>query len=353
MQLRTFLAADMKTALADVRAEMGSDAVIISSEKTRTGGVALRVALDEPEADLEAAVAIAQAEPMQDNAPVVNFEDAMRDGMLRRLRGEAPTAADARHFGRAELLTILRGHRTPDALAHAIAELASKASLSDMTLALARALDQRMPTTPLVLENIEAILLIGPNGAGKTATAAKLAAHAMLRGRDAKLIAGDPSGAGAVARLEAFAGHIGSKFLVADNAEVLSNAVVECGLQKSLAIIDTAGFDPRNGKARSAFTALAQIEGVTPIGVISATTDAEDAGEVAHALTMLGAQQAIVTGLDMTRRMGAALAVAEYLSLAHVTRSPFVAGGLETLSPLSLARMLIETAANPDRGSAQ
>jgi flagellar biosynthesis protein FlhF len=273
--------------------------------------------------------------------------------MLRRLRGDAPTKADARHFSRAELLTILHSHRTPDALAHAIAELAGKANLSDMTLALARALDQRVVTAPLVLENVEAILLIGPNGAGKTAIAAKLAAHAMLRGREAKLIAGDPSGAGAVARLQSFADHIGSKFLVADSAEILCNAVVECGLQKSLAIIDTAGFDPRNGKARSAFTALAQIEGVTPIGVISATTDAEDAGEVAHALTMLGAQQAIVTGLDMTRRMGAALAVAEYLSLAHVTRSPFVAGGLETLSPLSLARMLIETAANPDRGSAQ
>jgi flagellar biosynthesis protein FlhF len=343
----------MRAALATVRAEMGDDAVIISSEKSKNGGVVVRVALDEPEADLEAAVTVAQTEPVQDNAPVVNFESAMRDGMLRRLRGEAPTKADARNFSRAELLTILHSHRTPDALAHVIAELAGKANLSDMTLALARALDQRMTAAPLILENIEAILLIGPNGAGKTAIAAKLAAHAMLRGRDAKLIAGDPSGAGAVARLQSFADHIGSKFLVADNAEILSSAVVECGLQKSLAIIDTAGFDPRNGKARAAFAALAQIEGVTPIGVISATTDAQDAGEIAHALTLLGAQQAIVTSLDMTKRMGALLAATEHLSLAHVTRSPFVAGGLETLSPLSLARMLIETAANPDRGSAQ
>jgi flagellar biosynthesis protein FlhF len=353
MQLRTFLAADMKAALADVRAEMGDGAVIISSEKTKTGGVSVRVALEEPEADLEAAMAIAEAEPLQDNAPVVNFESAMRDGMLRRLRGDAPTKEDSRHFSRAELLAILHSHRTPDALSHAIAELAGNANLSDMTLALARALDQRMATTPLVLENIEAILLIGPNGAGKTAIAAKLAAHAMLRGREAKLIAGDPSGAGAVPRLQAFADHIGSKFLVADNAEILSNAVVECGLQKSLAIIDTAGFDPRNGKARSAFAALAQIEGVTPIGVISATTDAEDAGEIAHALTLLGAQQAVVTGLDMTKRLGALIAATEHMTLAHVTRSPFVAAGLETLSPLSLSRMLIETAANPDSRSAQ
>ena len=353
MQLRTFLATDMKAALADVRAEMGENAVIVSSEKAKNGGVVVRAALDEPEADLEAAVAVAESEPMQDNAPVLNFEAAMRDGMLRRLRGEAPTATDWRHFSRAELLTILRSHRVPDTLSHAIAELAGKAGLSDMTLALARALDQRMSCAPLALDSVEAVLLVGPNGAGKTATTAKLAAHAMLRGREAKLIAGDPSGAGAVARLETFAGHIGCKFLVAGNAEIAANAVVECGLQKSLAIIDTAGFDPRNGKARAAFSALAQMDGVTSVGVISAATDAEDAGEIAHALTLLGAQQTIVTGLDMTRRLGAVLAATEHLSLAHVTRSPFVAAGLETLSPLSLARMLIETAANPDRGSAQ
>ena len=343
----------MKAALADVRAEMGDGAVIISSEKAKSGGVVVRVALDEPEADLEAAVAVAKAETMQDNTPVLNFETAMRDGMLRRLRGDAPTKADSRHFSRAELLAILRSHRAPDALSHAIAEMAGNANLSNMTLALARALDQRMASTPLILENIEAILLIGPNGAGKTAVAAKLAAHARLRGREAKLIAGDPSGAGAVARLQAFADHIGANFLVADNAEILANAVVECGLQKSLAIIDTAGFDPRNGKARAAFSGLAQLDGVTTLGVISAGTDAEDAGEIAHALTLLGAQQTVVTGIDMTKRMGALIAATEHLSLAHITRSPFVAAGLETLSPLSLARMLIETAANPDRGSAQ
>jgi flagellar biosynthesis protein FlhF len=222
-----------------------------------------------------------------------------------------------------------------------------------MTLALARALDQRMSATPLILENIEAILLVGPNGAGKTAVAAKLAAHARLRGREAKLIAGDPSGAGAVARLQAFAEHIGSRFLIADNADVLRNAVIECGLEKSLAIVDTCGFDPRNSKARSAFSALAQIDGVTTLGILSATTDAEDTREIAQSLTLLGAQQTIVTGLDMTKRLGAVVSATEHLSLAHVTRSPFVAAGLETLSPLSLARMLIETASNPDGRSAQ
>ncbi len=69
---------------------------------------------------------------------------------------------------------------------------------------------------------------------------------------------------------------------------------------------------------------------------------------------MLGARRLIVTGLDIARRAGALLAAASQdLNLAYVTRSPFVAGGLETLTPLSLARLIVETSGHADRGSAQ
>ena len=80
MQLRTFLAKDMKEALATVRADMGPEAVIIATEKAKSGGVMVRAALDTPEQD-EAAP---QVEPA---APVADFELHYRDGLLRRLRG--------------------------------------------------------------------------------------------------------------------------------------------------------------------------------------------------------------------------------------------------------------------------
>ena len=57
----------------------------------------------------------------------------------------------------------------------------------------------------------------------------------------------------------------------------------------------------------------------------------------------------------MTRRLGALLAAStQGADLAHTTRSPFVSGGLETVTPLSLSRMLIETnTGDADRGSPQ
>ncbi|HEY1960971.1 MAG TPA: AAA family ATPase, partial [Rhizomicrobium sp.] len=221
-------------------------------------------------------------------------------------------------------------------------------------LALACALDRRMKTAPIDVAQTAALLLVGPNGTGKTAVAAKLAAHARLAFRSVKLIATDVAGAGAVARLETFAMHIDAPFAVAENAEALARLIAECRKEAVTAIIDTAGFDPRNGKARAAFSALAKIEGVEAIGVVPATGDAEEISEIIGALSTLGARRLIVTCTDLIRRMGALTAAATGgLPLAHVTRSPYVAAGLETITPLSLARALIATDRNADEGSTQ
>jgi len=350
MKLRTFLAADMREALANVRAELGADAVIVSSQKAKGGGVMVRAAVEEiaTDAEVEEAVAAFAGRPVAAN----DFETAYRSGLMRRLRGENRTESNrSRNFNRAELLQILRSHRAPDALAHALAEAAEKTSLTDMTLALASALDKRMKMGALDIAKSEGLLLTGLNGAGKSATAAKIAAHARLSGRAVKLVATDTQGAGAIARLETFASHIDVPFAAAENAEELAKIIGECAKENVLAVIDTAGFDPRNAKARNAFAALAKIEHVEAIGIVSAACDAEETADIAQSLVSLGARRIIVTGLDIARKLGALVAAStQSAALAHVTRSPFVAGGLETLTPLSLARALIDHA---DKGSAQ
>ncbi|HEY5337211.1 MAG TPA: hypothetical protein VIJ85_03325, partial [Rhizomicrobium sp.] len=157
------------------------------------------------------------------------------------------------------------------------------------------------------------------------------------------------------ARLDAFGTHLRVPVVVAETAEALTKEIAAATKDNTLAIIDTAGFDPRNGNARTAFQALAMIGGVEALGVVSASGDAEETAEIVAALNFLGAQRLIVTGLDLPRRFGAlAAAACSGLALAHITRSPFVAAGLETLTPLALARMLIDAATcNADEGSTQ
>lgn len=355
MQLRTFIAKDMREALAQVRNEMGADAVIVASQRAKGGGIMVRAAFDAPVANANDEIEIAGPAPAVVEI-IPDFAQTYHEGLMRRLRGDAkPGAAEAKNFNRAELLTLLRQHRAPEALTHQIAEAAEKSGLTDMTLALASSLDRRMQAMPLIVDDTRALLLVGPSGVGKTAVAAKIAAHARLSGRTVKLVAADTAGAGAVARLETFGQHLGAETETADGADAIALAVAQAEADNILTVVDTAGFDPRNGKARTAFAALARIKGVEALGVVSATCDAEELGEIAAALVTLGAKRLVVTGLDVTRRQGGLLAAATSgAGLAHVTRSPFVSGGLETLTPLSLARMLIEAnTGNADRGSPQ
>lgn len=355
MQLRTFIARDMREALGQVRSEMGPDAVIVASQKAKGGGIMVRAALDAPAAGSDDEALLAAAEAEEKIELVGTFEQVFHEGLIKRLRSEPqPTPQVApKNFNRAEFLTLLRSHRTPDGLAHQLAEAAEKSGLSDMTLALASALDRRMRSVPLTFDRPAALLLVGPSGAGKTAIAAKIAAHARLVGRTVKLVAADTAGAGAVERLETFGKHVGAETIAAETAEAVAAQVGSA--EGALIIIDTAGFDPRNAKARTAFAALARLGDVEAVGVVSALNDAEETAEIAAALTTLGANRLIVTALDVTRRLGALLAAAtQSASLAHVTRSPFVSGGLETLTPLSLSRLLIDAnTGNADHGCPQ
>jgi len=341
MQLRTFLAKDMKEALAEVRAEMGPDAVIVASQSAKGGGVMVRAALDESEpfaqpADTASAASITPPD----------VDAAFHDTLIRRLREKKSELPGRRRFDRAELLASFARNRLPEGLAHALAEAAAKTGLGDMTLALAAAIDQRMISAPVDFANAKAILLAGPNGAGKTAVAAKLGAHARLAGRTVTLVAHDVAGAGAVARLKDFADHLDATIVTAESAFALASTVDGLVRQGTLAIVDTAGFDPRQPKAAAAFSALAQIEPVEIIAVISALTDSEEAAEITAALAKIGAARLIITAADLTRRMGAiaSAAMAADMAVAFVTRSPFVAGELETLTPLALARLLVENA---------
>jgi flagellar biosynthesis protein FlhF len=357
MQLRTFIAKDMREALGQMRNEMGPDAVIVASQRTKGGGVMVRAAFDAPAANDAIELAPAIAEPVETNVAIVpDFAQNYHDGLIRRLRSSGEVAVPIAHgFNRAELLTLLRGHRAPESLTHQLAEAAEKSGLGDMTLALASALDRRMRASPLDITASQALLLVGPSGVGKTAVAAKIAAHARLAGRTVKLVAADTIGAGAVVRLETFARHLGVTATTAESAEDVAQAMADGAEDRVLTIVDTAGFDPRNAKARTAYSALANVAHVEALGVVSATADSEEVAEIAAALVTLGANRLIATGLDVTRRLGALLAASTHgAALAHVTRSPFIAGGLETLTPLSLSRLLIEArTGSADRGSAQ
>ncbi|HKQ44288.1 MAG TPA: hypothetical protein VJS47_02750 [Rhizomicrobium sp.] len=218
---------------------------------------------------------------------------------------------------RASLGAAMKRHRLPEDLGHSLVREAANFPEVSADAALAYALAQRLTPAPIDLEKARGILLVGPSGAGKSAVAAKIAHAATLIGRKTELTRAD----GGLAL-----------FRTGTNPPEL------------LTVMEAEGFNPLNPRAASAFRALGEIDGVETIGVISALHDAEDISDMVASFRF---RRVIVTGMDRTRRLGAALAASlSGVRLAHVTYGPRPEDALEMLEPGALAAQLLEISAH-------
>jgi flagellar biosynthesis protein FlhF len=218
---------------------------------------------------------------------------------------------------RASLGAAMKRHRLPEALAHALVREAANFPDLGTDAALASALARRMVPAPIDYEKARGILLVGPGGAGKSAVAAKIVHAATLIGRRTDLSRAD----GGLAL-----------FRTGTNPPDL------------LTVMEADGFNPLNARAASAFSALGDIEGVETIGVVSALNDAEDVSDIVSAFRF---RRVIVTHMDRTRRLGAALAACmSGAQLAHVSYGARPEDALETLEPGALAAQLLDVSAH-------
>ena len=212
---------------------------------------------------------------------------------------------------------VMKRHRLPESLGQALVREAANFPQVTADTALAFALAQRMVQAPIDLEMARGILLVGPSGAGKSAVAAKIAHAAALIGRKCELTKAD----GGLAL-----------FRTGTTSPEL------------LTVMEADGFNPLNARAVSAFGALGEIDGVETIGVISALNDAEDVSDLVTAFRF---RRVIITHMDRTRRLGAALAACTSgAALAHVTYGALPEDGLEILEPGRLAAQMMEVPAH-------
>ena len=217
---------------------------------------------------------------------------------------------------RRQIGAALRRHRLPEILADALVREACGLAGVSAQEALARALAGRLMPAPIDLEKAQGILLVGPVGSGKSAVAAKILHAAALAGRSTNIACADGL----------------APFRSKSNPPEL------------LTVMEADGFNPLNPRAVSAFSALGDIDGVETIGVVSALNDAEDVGDIVNRFRF---RRVIVTGLDRTRRLGAALAASlSGARLAHVTYGPRPEDGLEPLEPHALAAQLLAVSPN-------
>jgi flagellar biosynthesis protein FlhF len=298
MRIKLFQAANMADAMAQIRAELGADAIILEQRRTRHG-VEVTAALEPDEPLL--------IQPITPPAPLV-------------------TASP------------LAFHNIAPGLAQALA-----------TAPLAESLATALGFAPLPDGREHPLLLAGPPGAGKTVTIAKLAARMVLGGTAPLVITTDGQRAGAVEQLAAFTRVLGVTLAVAPTPAMLAKALTHRGPGQPV-LIDTAGCNPFNAAEARQLHQIFTQAGADMVLVLPAGLDAAESADLARAFAALGARHLLPTRLDAARRLGGVLMAAKAgpLTLTEAGIGAEVADGLEALTPEGLASRLL---AAPQQGA--
>lgn len=323
MRMKLFCADTMPQAIKMVRAELGENAIIISSQKGDNGrGVRVTAAVDGYE------------EP-DDFLPAV---DQPLDAI------EAIADALDRHGTPGILAERLLKAAAP--LAEKLLRAASALAVDAPIMTMAAALDSLYGFAPLPERDIfRPVALVGPPGSGKTVTVAKLAARAVLANRPVKVITTDTMRAGGVDQLAAFTRILDLDLQTALDAESLGDALTAARLagDDALILIDTGGSNPFDAAEMDDLADILSIDDLDITLVMPAGYDCEEAAEAAKVFASIGAQRLLITRLDAARRLGSVLVAADvaHLKFCDLSMTPHVADGLRPLNPVSLARLLL------------
>jgi flagellar biosynthesis protein FlhF len=296
MRLKLYRARDVAAAMAQVRAELGVDALILSTRRVGDG--------------VEVTAALETTAPP---APTPAAADPAREAALSWHGVPMPLLRGLLHGGLAE---ALRGS---------------------------------LGFTPLPLAPGEPpLLLIGPPGSGKTLTAAKLATRLVLAGQAPLVITADGKRAGATEQLAAFTRLLGLQLVVAHNPVTVARALTR-RQGAAPVILDGPGSDPFDPAQRDELAALAASAGARTALVLPAGLCPAEASDLAASYAELGASLLVATRLDLARRLGGVLAAADAgnLALTEAGIGPGAADGLTALTPESLAERLAAAAATP------
>ena len=314
MQLRVFTGADRQAAMAAMRDALGEDAILVDSRE-ENGGFRITAARDTGEADLTTLLAKAPAQAVQH--PLIEWLIAF-------------------HRPSTEVATRLRRQPVGEDDGDGRDETVAAQALRGLLKFSALPWPQQAGVSPTRTGHAgRPLLLVGLPGSGKTTVAARLALMARQAGVTPEILSHGDQRAGGFAQLQALLAPMKLRATICEEAAgVLAD--------DQPAVIDTLGVNPFSLKEMTALAqTIAQLR-ATPLLVIDAQSEAADAAEIAGNFAAIGVRHALVTRLDLCRRMGSVLALAAAdLRLVGATVSPLIAKPVMPLNATGVARLAL------------
>jgi len=310
MKMKMFIGKTVDEAMEMVRAEMGPDAVILST-RDEDGRVEVRAAVERSFGHKYAPPKFSEVRPMFDEA-------------------------------RSQLASSLRWHGAPDGFVHMVAEAGGRlgAGLEQMG-SLSAGLEGVLTFNPLNSKPVKSYFLIGPHGSGKTTSAAKIARYLFDRKDRFEAHSADFDASGQTARLAALM--LKPSVTSSISPDHLIRYVKEADDRGQKLVIDGPPFNPTDDADMKRCSDLISRMNVEPVLVLSAEGNPMDIEDNARAFAMAGCRRVILTKLDAVRRRGGAIAAisSARLSIAQLCLTPSVGGGLVPATASRIAQLLL------------
>lgn len=366
MRSRTYRAKTMKEALARVRRDLGSDALILGSREVRRArllGLSRRSVV-EVDAALPAAVkgGVAVKTPITPAAGGGSRLEQTFGADLSRLHAMVQALSQA---GRVEHLlpdtppalvpayASLLESDAPEILARRLVRMAAERLEPDefdhpqsVARALRDALGEMIPIAPPIpLGGPRRIIaLVGPTGVGKTTTVAKLAANIKLSAAArVGLVTVDTYRIAAVEQLRTYAEIIDVPLVVAADPRQMKHAIEELG-DVDVVFIDTAGRGPRDEvKIRELAEFLDQAQPDQVHLVLSAAAAPKSLRAAIDRFAATAVNRIILTKLDELEAPGALLGVVALSTrpISYLTTGQTVPDDIEPADRDRLARLIL------------
>ncbi len=280
MKLKRFVAPDTRSAMQQIKAAFGPDAVILSSHHV-DGGVEIVAAIDFDESILTTKSAIATAEPVsqvQQHAVHTPLDDMKQE--IQTLRGMLEAQLRGTVGGNEPLHTVLLQKLLYLGVSHTTAAVWARSVNPDLNQQRAWQTILAQVTEQIPIRDIGRIeeggvyAFVGPTGVGKTTTLAKIAARFSLRfGADKLgLVTMDTYRIAAQEQLVLYGKILGVKVCVAQDEVSLARVLRQLS-DKKLILIDTAGMNPADERvARQMHVLGTYLQSISKVLVLPATS---------------------------------------------------------------------------------
>lgn len=318
MKIKTFTAPSSLEAMQQAAAELGDEAVIISTETLEDGNIRITAASEEKEE-----IIFNDEEELE----FVDSRTVFDDSIIR----EALDYHSVLDLVQERILSRARS-------------ISKERKIFDDQKLLEACFSEMFGFCDILKTPGKTKLFMGTPGSGKSTAIAKVATQAKLKKISTCIVSTDNVRAGANKQLEAFAEILELDFFFCKDERKLFEILQKVQDKYQLILIDTPGINPFEPEEVNKVSAFASVVKGGFFLTLTAGLNTYEAIEIAEVFTELGAKYLLPTRMDLTRRIGSLLSVASCceLSFSSASVSASIAKGLAEITNRSLARLILD-----------